>query len=96
MFEKFKDMRKYYVIGPYQLGSKKGKSWVVGIPSEVAKAFQISASTLFALTVQKDSKSITLQQVNEVIEKYNNTISSCDKNLMMIPGNERQQSANVQ
>lgn len=80
-------MREYYVIGPYQLGSKTGKSWVVGIPAEVAKVLQLSTSTLFALRVQKDFRRITLQKINEVIEKYNSTESSCDKNLIE-PGNE--------
>lgn len=41
-------MHEYYIIGPYQLASKTGKSWVVGIPAEVAKVLQLSTSTLFA------------------------------------------------
>jgi hypothetical protein len=82
IFENSKNMREYYVIGPYQLGSKTGKSWVVGIPSEVAKVLQISTSTLFALRIQKDSRSITLQKINEVIERYNSTMSFYRKNSM--------------
>ena len=87
-------MKDYYVIGPYQLGSKGGKSWVVGIPAEVAKALQISTSTLFTLRIQKDS-SLSLQKINEVIERYNSLMSSCDKNFMA-QGSERRRSVNVQ
>jgi hypothetical protein len=86
MFENSIIMREYYVIGPYQLGSKTGKSWVVGIPSEVAKVLQISTSTLFILRIQEDS-SITLQKINEVIERHNSTMSFYDKN-SMVPVNE--------
>lgn len=74
-------MREYYVIGPYQLGSKTGKSWVVGIPAEVVKELQINTSTLFALRIQKDSRSITLRKINELIEKYNNMMVHSDKRL---------------
>jgi hypothetical protein len=72
-------MREYYVIGPYQLGSKTGKSWVVGIPAEVARVLQINGSTLFALRIQKDSRSITLQKINEVIERYDNMMLTSDR-----------------
>jgi hypothetical protein len=75
-------MRELYVIGPYKLGSKTGKSWVIGIPSEVAKILQISSSTLFALRIDKETRSITLQEISELIEKYNNTMLSRGKNLM--------------
>lgn len=75
-------MREYYVIGPYQLGSKTGKSWVVGIPAEVAKVLQLSTSTLFALRIREDSRSITLQKINDVIERYNNMMLSSDKSLL--------------
>ena len=80
-------MRDYYVIGPYQLGSKTGKSWVVGIPVEVAKLLQISASTLFTLRIHKESKSMTLQTINEVIESYNSMMPPSDKNFMS-PGSK--------
>ena len=74
-------MRDYYVIGPYQLGSKTGKSWVVGIPAEVAKLLQISPSTLFALRIHKDTRSLTLQEINEAIERYSDRMSP-DKRLV--------------
>lgn len=67
-------MRDYYVVGPYQLGSKTGKSWVVGIPAEVVKELQINSSTIFALRIQKVIRSISLQMINEIIEKYECTI----------------------
>jgi antitoxin component of MazEF toxin-antitoxin module len=86
-------MREFYVIGPYQLGSKTGKSWVVGIPAEVAKVLQISSSTLFSLRIHKDTRSITLQEISELIEKYNKTVLQHDKNLM---GSGSGVAANIQ
>jgi antitoxin component of MazEF toxin-antitoxin module len=73
-------MREYYVIGPYQLGSKSGKSWVVGIPAEVAKVLQISPSTLFSLRIHKETRSITLQEINEAIERYTERMTSDNMN----------------
>jgi hypothetical protein len=79
-------MREYYVIGPYQLGSKTGKSWVVGIPAEVVKEFQISASTLFTLRIKKDSRSIILHKINEVIEKHYNMMAHSDNGKTSVNG----------
>lgn len=76
-------MQEYYVIGPYQLGSKTGKSWVVGIPADVVKELQINTSTIFALRIQKNFKSITLQKINEIIEKYVNIVIPTDGSLAL-------------
>jgi antitoxin component of MazEF toxin-antitoxin module len=56
------------------LGSKNGKSWVVGIPADVVKELQISASTIFVLRIQKEYRKITLQKIDEIIENYGNMI----------------------
>ncbi len=55
-------VKKCYLKSPYQIGSKKSNSLVIGIPSKIVKEHQISTSTVFML--KHDESGILLQRVN--------------------------------
>jgi hypothetical protein len=54
-------MKRLYVLQPYRVGSKKAKSLVVLIPSEVVKTCSIDTSTIFTLRGDENTKTVTLQ-----------------------------------
>jgi hypothetical protein len=53
-----------YVRQPYQVGSKSKGSLVVVIPAKIAKECNIDTSTIFAIELDDQKKSITLQMVD--------------------------------
>lgn len=55
-------MKSTYVIQPYLVGSKAGKSLALIIPASVAKEYDINPSTVFALHLNANTKRIQLQQ----------------------------------
>lgn len=55
-------VKECYFKSPYQIGTKKSKSWVICIPSEIVSEYKISASTGFIL--KHDKFGIKLQYVN--------------------------------
>jgi antitoxin component of MazEF toxin-antitoxin module len=61
-------MKKLYALQPYMVGSKKGKSLVVVIPSEVVKMCNIDTSTVFTLNGDEKTKTVTLQTVQRLNE----------------------------
>ena len=61
-------MKSIYILQPYHVGSKNGKSLAMVIPARVAKACNIDISTAFALRVDKSRKHITLESLNEINE----------------------------
>ena len=65
-----------YIIQPYQVGSKTAKSLALIIPAKVRKEANISTSTVFSLRMDKNTKRITLQTINELIENYENNVSA--------------------
>lgn len=56
-------MKNVYLIQPYEVGSKKGKSLAVILPVDVRKQCDIYPSTILTLRVDGKTKSITLQDV---------------------------------
>ena len=70
-----------YLIQPYFVGSKEAKSLALIIPARIRKETNIDASTIFMLSIDEKTKRITLQRVNEIIEKNENSVSA-DKNLV--------------
>jgi hypothetical protein len=57
---------KSYVIQPYRVGSKNGKSLALIIPARVAKECDISSSTVFSVRMNADSRTISLQQTGHL------------------------------
>ena len=69
-----------YLIQPYFVGSKEAKSLALIIPAQVRRETNIDASTIFMLSIDEKTKRITLQRMNEIIEK-NENIMSADESL---------------
>jgi hypothetical protein len=61
-------MKRIYVLQPYRVGSRNGKSLAMVIPAEVAKVCNIDESTVFALRVDSSREHITLESINEINE----------------------------
>lgn len=57
-----------YILQPYRVGSKNGKSLAMVIPAEVAKAYNIDDSTAFILRIDRSRKHIILESLNEINE----------------------------
>ncbi len=50
------DMKQVYVLQPYQVGSKDGKSLALIIPAKVARQCSVNTSTVFTLRVDEGYK----------------------------------------
>lgn len=61
--------RNIYVMQPYRVGSKNGKSLVILIPARIVKEFNINTSTVFMLRKNKEKKTITLETIHELNEQ---------------------------
>jgi hypothetical protein len=59
-------LSKIYAVQPYEVGPKnrKKKSLVLGIPSKIAEECNINTSTIFAIQIGDQTKTITLQMLN--------------------------------
>ncbi len=56
---------KIYAVQPYEVGPKnRKKSLVVGIPSKIAQECNITTSTVFAIQLGDQKKSITLRMLD--------------------------------
>jgi hypothetical protein len=55
--------RTTYVIQPYEVGSKGGKSLAIIIPAKIARQCQITPNTLFSVKGDRTTKAVTLQTV---------------------------------
>jgi hypothetical protein len=63
-----------YVVQPYKVGTKRGKSLAMIIPAEFARDNHIDTSTIFILRNLKDNTGkITFQRVNCENEKMTPT-----------------------
>lgn len=62
-------MKSLYILQPYSVGSKKGKSLVVLIPSEIVKKYKIDTSTAFALRGVDKTNSIVLYTLSGIDQK---------------------------
>ena len=61
-------LKSIYALQPYHVGSKHSKSLVICIPSKVAKEYNISTSTVFALQADHKTKKIRLQTLSELTD----------------------------
>lgn len=59
-----------YLIRPYHVGSKNAKSLAIIIPSRLRREANIDVSAIFLLRINKKTKIMTLQNIKESIEKY--------------------------
>ena len=73
-----------YAIQPYHVGCKndKKKSLAIIIPAKIAREYNVNPSTIFALRVDQENKTIMLQLVDDVSKKE------------MRPADESAQSSN--
>jgi hypothetical protein len=63
-------LSKVYAVQPYEVGPKnRKKSLVVVIPSKIAEECNINTSTIFAIQLGEQKKSITLQMLDATREK---------------------------
>ena len=53
-----------YVAQPYQVGPKDRKSLAIIIPAKLTKEFDINTSSIFAIQINKQKKSITLLRID--------------------------------
>jgi hypothetical protein len=63
-------MELKYLIRPYHVGSKNAKSIAIIIPSQVRREADIDLSAIFLLKINKKTKILTLQNIKQWIEKY--------------------------
>jgi hypothetical protein len=68
--------RSFYVVQPYEVGTKEHKSLAIIIPARVAKEYNVSKATILALSVNPKDKRITLQKVD--IADQNMTIPASE------------------
>jgi hypothetical protein len=59
-------MKSVYVLQPYYVGSKHGKSLAIVIPAKVARKYNLDSSTIFSLKTDDLTHTITLQNVHGV------------------------------
>jgi hypothetical protein len=69
-------MKEVYIIQPYLVGSKLAKSIALIIPSQVAKYYNISTETAFALRTKSHTRQITLQILEEMVQSHENMTSA--------------------
>ena len=67
-------LKSIHIVRPYQVGSKHAKSLALIIPAKVREQAKIDTSTVFTLRIDENTRRITLQTINELIEKYENTV----------------------
>jgi len=80
-------LSKTYAVQPYRVGNKNRKSMVVVIPANVTKECKINTSTIFAIYVDSEKRSITLNILNNTTE---------GKNEVNAPGDEAVQVSHHQ
>jgi hypothetical protein len=63
-------MELKYLIRPYHVGSRNAKSLAIIIPSQLRREANIDLSAIFLLRINKRTKIMTLQNIKQLIEKY--------------------------
>jgi hypothetical protein len=63
-------MELKYLIKPYHVGSKNAKSLAIIIPSQLRREANIDLSAIFWLRINEKTKIMTLQNIKQWIEKY--------------------------
>jgi hypothetical protein len=61
------DKRSTYVVQPFKVGSKKGNSLALIIPSEIVKGYDINTSTVFALRTNEKTRTVMFQTINDTV-----------------------------
>jgi hypothetical protein len=61
-------IKRLYLVQPYLVGSKQGRSLVLTIPSEVAKHCNLDTSTIFFMRIDAQTKTIILRAMNETAQ----------------------------
>lgn len=61
------DERSIHVIQPFKLGSRKGNSLGLIIPSQIVKRYDINPSTVFALHADEKTRTVMLQTINQEV-----------------------------
>jgi len=74
-------MKSTYLVQPYHVGSRKAKSLALVIPAEVAKEYNITDSTVFALRLERSTRKIILYTINGITEAKKESTISADKSL---------------
>lgn len=64
-----------YLIKPYHVGSKNAKSLAIVIPSQLRREANIDLSSIFLLKINKKTKLMTLQDIKQLIKKYQDVTS---------------------
>ena len=60
-----------YAVQPYRVGNKNKKSLVVVIPAKVTKECKIDTSTIFAIRVNRQRRSIIFNMLNDTMDEKN-------------------------
>ena len=58
-------MNSEYIVKPHELGSKRVKSWFLSVPVAVAREYNFSRNTVFALRPDKCTGILTFQKIYE-------------------------------
>lgn len=61
--------KNVYVVQPYKVGTKERKSLAIIIPAKIAREYDVSTSTILALSINGRDERMTLQKVNVNNEK---------------------------
>jgi hypothetical protein len=71
-------MKDFYLLQPYRVGAKNYKSLALCLPAEVVREAKITTSTGFALRIDKSTKRVKLDSINEDdYERYHEGMSGC-------------------
>ncbi len=66
-------MKNIYALQPWKVGSRNGKTFVVSIPSNIVKRYNINTSTIFLLKSNEKEGIITIQNQHEVNDNLTKT-----------------------
>jgi len=65
-------IKSLHILQPYAVGSKNAKSLAIVLSAKIVRKNNINVSTVFALRADEKTRRITLQALNEIIEKEEN------------------------
>jgi antitoxin component of MazEF toxin-antitoxin module len=85
-------MKSTYFVQPYRVGSKQGESLALVIPARLRREADITNSTILMIKIDGNTKRITVQKVNEIIEKCENMIPAVES----LEATKQQVSSEVQ
>jgi antitoxin component of MazEF toxin-antitoxin module len=67
-------VKSTYIVQPYRVGSKQGESLALVIPARLRREADITNSTILMIKIDEHTKRITVQKIDEIIEKFENMI----------------------